>query len=56
MPNCKTITICKQKGGVGILHELNPEEMEGAFAAPPHPAQQRENGVTTRVTPFPKTY
>ena len=26
------------------------------FAAPPHPAQQRENGVTTRVTPFPKTY
>ena len=31
MPNCKTITICKQKGGVGILHELNPEEMEGAF-------------------------
>ena len=53
MPNCKTIAICNQKGGAGILHELNPEEMEGA--APPHPAQQRENGVTTRVTPFPKT-
>ena len=31
MPNCKTITICKQKGGVGILHELNPEEVEEAF-------------------------
>ena len=31
MPNCKTITICKQKGGVGILHELTPEEMEEAF-------------------------
>jgi hypothetical protein len=31
MPNCKTIAICNQKGGVGILHELNPEEMEGAF-------------------------
>ncbi len=30
-PNCKTIAICNQKGGVGILHELNPEEMEGAF-------------------------
>ena len=40
--------------GVGILHELNPEEMEGAAA--PHRAQQRENGVTTRVPPFPKTY
>ena len=31
MPNCKTIAICNQKGGVGILHELNPEEMEEAF-------------------------
>lgn len=31
MPNCKTIAICNQKGGVGILHEPNPEEMEGAF-------------------------
>ena len=31
MPNCKTIAICTQKGGVAILHELNPEEMEGAF-------------------------
>ena len=40
--------------GVGILHELNPEEMEGAAA--PHRAQQRENGVTTGVAPFPKTY
>ena len=50
MPNCKTIAICNQKGGVGILHELNPEEMEGAAA--PHRAQQRENGVTTGVTPF----
>ena len=31
MPNCKPIAICNQKGGVGILHKLNPEEMEGAF-------------------------
>ena len=31
MPNCKTIAICNQKGGVGILHELTPEEMEEAF-------------------------
>ena len=31
MPNCKTIAICSQKGGVGILHELTPEEMEEAF-------------------------
>lgn len=31
MPDCKTIAICNQKGGVGILHELTPEEMEGAF-------------------------
>ena len=31
MPNYKTIAICNQKGGVGILHELTPEEMEEAF-------------------------
>lgn len=31
MPNYKTIAICNQKGGVGILHKLTPEEMEGAF-------------------------
>ena len=31
MPDCKTIAICNQKGGTGILHELNQEEMEGAF-------------------------
>ena len=31
MPNCKTRAICNQKGGVGILHELTPEEMEEAF-------------------------
>ena len=34
MPNCKTIAICNQKGGVGILHELNPEVMEEAFRQP----------------------
>ena len=27
----KVIALANQKGGVGILHELNPEEMEGAF-------------------------
>ena len=31
MPNCKTIAICNQKGGIAILHELNPEEMEEVF-------------------------
>ena len=30
-PVAKIISIVNQKGGVGILHELNPEEMEEAF-------------------------
>ena len=44
MPNCKTITICKQKDGVGILHELNPEEMEEAFQ---HHLTQRNKEKTS---------
>lgn len=27
-----------------------------SLPAAPRPAQQRENSVTTRVTPFPRTY
>ena len=42
MPNCKTIAICNQKGGVAILHELNPEEMEGAFQRHPPSAAKRK--------------
>lgn len=45
MPNCKTIAICNQKGGVGILHELNPEEVEEAFQ---HHLTERSKEKTTQ--------
>mgnify|MGYP006868604041 CR=1 FL=1 len=38
--------------GVGILHELTPEEMEEAFKHHLTERNKRENGVTTGVTPF----
>ena len=44
MPNCKTIAICNQKGGVDILHELTPEEMEEAFQ---HHLTQRNKEKTS---------
>ena len=41
--------------GVGILPRADPGGDGRSLPAAPHRAQQRENGVTTRVTPFPKT-
>jgi len=38
--------------GVGILHELTPGGDERSLPAVPRRAQQRENGITARVTPF----
>ena len=55
MPNCKTIAICNQKGGVGILHELNPEEMEEASGSTSPSAAKRKRR-NHKVTPFQRTY
>lgn len=42
--------------GVGILHELTPEEMEEAFRQHLTERNIEKNGVTTGVTPFQRTY